>query len=200
MEQEAGWQTPDGSRWMRPGQRARIRKLWRLKKRLLEVVDSQPRTLCHRDVNPNNLFYLDKVNTERRLVAIDWPTVGHGGLGEDLAALVTGTAFSNEYPWERIRDLELVVLEAYGRGLRDAGASFNPVELRRAYAAATVLRWAFDPLDHLGNLFQRVQNTRTCKSELMSRIRTCSGILQHVWSLGEEVLGPTRLTDENTNN
>jgi hypothetical protein len=94
--------------------------LWDQREKLYEALDQLPRTLCHNDVFPRNLFVGGPDHPERS-VAIDWAFCGPAPVGQELTALVGASqAFSESRP-ERWDDLERDCLDGYAEGLRRAG-------------------------------------------------------------------------------
>jgi hypothetical protein len=92
------------------------------RERLYRISESLPRTLCHLDVWPKNLFQ----KADGRIGLIDWAFVGLGSLGEDAGNLVPDACFDHFIAAERLPYLERVVFDGYLRGLRSAGWNDDP--------------------------------------------------------------------------
>jgi hypothetical protein len=98
----------------------------------LGALDRLPRTVCHFDLHPANLF---TVNGDT--VLIDWAFVGIGALGEDPAVLVADAVLDFHVAPEQFDDLFEVVRRGYVDGLGDAGWS-GPAELVELGMSATL--------------------------------------------------------------
>jgi hypothetical protein len=105
---------------------------------LLDVLDQMPRTLCHMDLHPANLF-----EGEDATVAIDWSFVGLGAIGEDAGNLVPDSVLDFHVEPDRITDLYELVSSEYDAGLRDAGWDGPDLVVRLAMAATIAARYAW---------------------------------------------------------
>lgn len=182
------WRVPPASAWLAP-RRRRLRLLWERRQDLLAILEAQPRTFCHRDLNPTNLFWLPEGAPEPRLLALDWHTAGEGVAGEDLASLVAGSVVATEWSWQRIAELEAAAFPAYATGLAEAGARVDPATLRRCYAAAMALRWGFSPMGSIGGLFEQLaRSTAGAAKSPLRPLRKLTALHDHVLALGEEAL------------
>ena len=99
----------------------------------LGVLDQMPRTLCHLDLHPANLFAGDQDTT----VAIDWSFVGLGAIGEDAGNLVPDSVLDFHVAPDDIGDLYEMVSAEYDDGLRDSGWD-GPDHLVRLAMSATI--------------------------------------------------------------
>jgi len=81
------------------------------------MMERLPRTLCHLDVWPNNLF----ARKDGTFALVDWSFVGEGALGEDVGNLVPDSVFDLFVPARDLPDLDREVFGGYVRGLREAG-------------------------------------------------------------------------------
>jgi hypothetical protein len=84
-----------------------------------------------------NLYVGDDV------VAIDWSQVGLSGGTHDLDQLTLDTVWMHIRPEESLNLLEDLVLPAYVDGLRESGYEVDAAQVRRWYAAAAALRYAW---------------------------------------------------------
>jgi hypothetical protein len=89
----------------------------------LDALDGLPRTVCHFDLHPANLFAVGDDT-----VLIDWAFVGIGALGEDAAVLVADAVLDFHVGPEHFDDLFDVVRRGYLEGLDRAGWS-GPSEI-----------------------------------------------------------------------
>jgi hypothetical protein len=117
-----------------------LERLWREREAFLDVLDRLPRTLCHRDLVPANLFACVTPSGQERLVAVDWAFVGIGPVGEDLAPLVLVPApcAAGQLGPEELDEL---VFRVYVQGLRDAGWRGDERKARLGYTASAALRY-----------------------------------------------------------
>ena len=99
----------------------------------LGALEQFPRTLCHLDLHPANLFADGKNST----VAIDWAFVGLGALGEDAGNLVVDAVLDFHVDASKIDDLHARIATGYEAGLRDAGWD-GPTSVVRLGMAATI--------------------------------------------------------------
>jgi hypothetical protein len=117
--------------------RPRARAVWAERLRLLAIVDGAPRTLVHLDFWPTNLI----AAPDGRTVAIDWSSVGIGGLCQDLDQVALDPVWMQVLPGADLEVLERAILPAYASGVRAAGHGATDEELRRWYAAAAGVRY-----------------------------------------------------------
>ena len=127
------WTAAEAAGFEAPGLRDAARALRDCRETLLELVEAGPRTICHLDVWPNNLFPLPD-----ETVLIDWAFAGVGGLGEDLGNLVPDAVFDELIPASRLAELDRTVFDAYLEGLRLGGWDGDPRLVRRTMCAAAV--------------------------------------------------------------
>jgi hypothetical protein len=92
------------------------------RERLYEISESLPRTLCHLDFWPKNLFR----RSGGEIVAIDWSFAGDGAVGEDAGNLVPDAAFDHFVTADQMPRLEQAVYRGYLRGLRASGWDDDP--------------------------------------------------------------------------
>jgi hypothetical protein len=88
---------------------------------LYQISESLPRTLCHLDIWPKNLF-----QAAGQTVAIDWSFAGDGAIGEDVGNLVPDAVFDHFVTADQMPRLEQTVYEGYLRGLQAAGWHDDP--------------------------------------------------------------------------
>lgn len=105
----------------------------------LEALAHMPRTLCHLDLHPANLF----ADGDLATVAIDWSFVGIGAIGEDAGNLVPDAVLDFHVPADRIDDLYETVAAGYATGLRDAGWDGSDSVVRLAMAATIAAKYAW---------------------------------------------------------
>jgi hypothetical protein len=136
----------DSTAWAHPlatetGARARAgeyRALWEARTDRLAQVSALPRTLCHFDLHPYNLF-----DHDGRLGAIDWAFTGHGGIGEDMATLVFDTVFDFHVHPDELDRLFAEVLDGYLLGLTESGYRAEREEIRRAVLVTAAAKYCW---------------------------------------------------------
>jgi hypothetical protein len=114
--------------------------------RFVAALDRLPRTICHLDVHPRNLFSVDpaaRSGSATATVLVDWAFVGHGALGEDAGNLVPDTVLDFHQPAGVLDDLHALVLEGYLAGLEAAGWRGDPASIRLALAAVVAAKYAW---------------------------------------------------------
>jgi hypothetical protein len=92
------------------------------RERLYQISESLPRTLCHLDFWPKNLF----CRPRGEIVVIDWSFAGDGAVGEDIGNLVPDAVFDHFVSADQMPRLEQAVYQGYLRGLRAAGWNDDP--------------------------------------------------------------------------
>jgi Phosphotransferase enzyme family len=113
--------------------------LWADREKLYAALDQLPRTLCHNDAFPRNLFIRGNGHSAKS-VAIDWAFCGEGPVGQELACLVGATQAFFEAPPEHWDDLERDCLDGYTQGLRETGWEGRD-EILLGYLLSTVLHF-----------------------------------------------------------
>jgi hypothetical protein len=104
----------------------------------LDALDRLPRTLCHFDLHPANLF-----SVAEETVLIDWAFVGTGALAEDAATLVAEAVLDFHVEPARFDDLFEVVRAGYVEGLEEAGWSGAAELVERGMNATLGARYAW---------------------------------------------------------
>jgi Ser/Thr protein kinase RdoA (MazF antagonist) len=92
------------------------------RERLYQISESLPRTVCHLDFWPKNLFR----RPGGEIAVIDWSFAGDGAVGEDVGNLVPDSVFDHFVTADQMPGLEQVVYEGYLRGLRASGWDDDP--------------------------------------------------------------------------
>ncbi len=116
--------------------------IWAERDGFLDVVDDLPRTVCHRDFNPENLFLPEALSGANTTV-IDWDCVGIGALAEDIGDLVGEALVFQEWDISRALDLKEQVLAAYHEGLVESGSKVSPETVQLGFATVSPLQWCF---------------------------------------------------------
>jgi thiamine kinase-like enzyme len=106
--------------------------------RFLAALDGLPRTLCHLDLHPANLFAVGG-----ETVAIDWSFVGVGALGEDAGNLVADAVLDFHVRPEHLDELLETVSTGYVEGLADAGWRGSPELVRLGMSATMAAKYAW---------------------------------------------------------
>jgi hypothetical protein len=79
------------------------------RERWFTLMERLPRTLCHLDVWPNNLF----ARNDGTFILVDWSFVGEGALGEDVGNLVPDSVFDLFVPARKLASLDRKVFDGY---------------------------------------------------------------------------------------
>ena len=108
--------------------------------RFLAALDALPRTLCHLDLHPANLF---GDNAAGVTTAIDWSFMGIGAIGEDAGNLVPDSVLDFHLAPAHLDELYDVVADGYATGLRDAGWVGTDATVRLGMAAAIAAKYAW---------------------------------------------------------
>ena len=120
--------------WLTPRTAEAVNALWRNREPMLAALEALPRSLCHHDAFPRNLFV-----GERGTTAIDWQIMGTGAVGEEIMPLIgVSVQFMHIRP-AMVAELEGAVFASYLEGLRDAGWRGDEREARLGYVAAAAL-------------------------------------------------------------
>ncbi|MGZ4382822.1 MAG: hypothetical protein ACXVZN_09485 [Gaiellaceae bacterium] len=112
--------------------------LWAAREPLLDALDRVPRTLCHLDFWPRNLF-----DDGGATVAVDWAFVGIGAVGEDAGNLVPDSVFDGFLPPERLGELHDLVWSEYLAGLREAGWPGEERDARLGFCVGAALKYVW---------------------------------------------------------
>ena len=110
-----------------------------------------PRTLCHLDVWPNNLF----ARNDGTFTLVDWSFVGEGALGEDVGNLVPDSVFDLFVPARMLASLDRKVFDGYLSGLREAGWDGDERTVRLGMCASAIKYEWLGPL-----MLQRASEAR----------------------------------------
>ena len=117
-----------------PGLRTGWPRLLAHRERLLATMERLPRTFAHLDAWVSN----EIARPDGRTVLLDWAFAGDGAIGEDAGNHIPDAAFDLFWPAERIAELDAAVTAAYLAGLREAGRSGDPTEVRLGIVASCV--------------------------------------------------------------
>lgn len=101
--------------------------------RLLAIAESLPRTICHLDLFPNNVFA-----TDDSVSLIDWSFTGDGAIGEDIGNLIPDSIFDLGLPVSVLPELEETLPAHYIAGLRESGWSGDDRLVRLAIHASAI--------------------------------------------------------------
>ena len=152
LSDPAAWRAPSAKRWLSPFGGDALLGMRADQDRFLAALDGMPRTICHLDLHPGNLF-----GTDAGTVVIDWSFVGIGALGEDVGNLVADACLDFHVDGEDLDDVFAAVLEGYAEGLRAYTVPTERLELamratiaaKYAWIAPAMLRAAVDGRDTL---------------------------------------------------
>jgi hypothetical protein len=122
LDDTEAWRHPLAADTFPPGLQEAVVFVHANRERLYCISESLPRTLCHLDFWPKNLFC--RPNGE--IALIDWSFAGFGSIGEDIGNLVLDASFDHFIPAEELGHLAQVIFDGYLRGLRSAGWKEDP--------------------------------------------------------------------------
>ena len=132
-------------------------RLWEDREHLLAALDRLPRTLCHGDFWPPNLFPRRGPDGRPETAAMDWELAHLGPVGSDLGQYLVASLY--EMRTDALeRDAYLAFADAalaqYIHGLREAARPGAPADERRlarqarfGSAAHAALRWGWVYVD-----------------------------------------------------
>jgi hypothetical protein len=133
------WDHPIVRSWFPDPPVDRLHRMRRDQARFLDALDRLPRTLCHLDLHPANLF----ADGEDGTVAIDWAFAGIGAIGEDAGNLVPDSVLDFHVDPGRLDALHTLVAAGYHAGLLDAGWDGARATVRLAMAATIAAKYAW---------------------------------------------------------
>jgi hypothetical protein len=122
LEDDDAWAHPVVCQTFPAGLREAVLFVHAHRERLYQISEALPRTLCHLDLWPKNLFRQAAGET----VVIDWSFAGDGAVGEDVGNLIPDSVLDHFVTAAEMPRLEQAVYEGYLRGLRAAGWHDDP--------------------------------------------------------------------------
>lgn len=122
LDDDDAWAHPLARQTFPAGLRDGVLFVHAHRERLYRISESLPRTLCHLDFWPKNLF----CRPRGQVLVIDWGFAGSGAIGEDAGNLVPDAVFDHFITADQMPRLEQIVFEGYLRGLRVAGWDDDP--------------------------------------------------------------------------
>lgn len=131
---EEAWQRPLVRDNFPEGLRRGLVRLHEEREWFFSMMERLPRTLCHLDVWPNNLF----AKTDGTFTLLDWSFVGEGALGEDVGNLVPDSVFDLFVTAGDLAHLDREVFAGYISGLREAGWEGDERLVRLGMCASAV--------------------------------------------------------------
>ncbi|HEY8589698.1 MAG TPA: phosphotransferase [Naasia sp.] len=105
-------------------------------RRVREVLEALPQTLCHHDAVGANVF-----RAAGRTVLIDWESVGPGTVGADLASLLFSPRRGDARSAVVIEQFEAAVAAYTEAVAAEATTPVPAADIRRGVDAAIALRW-----------------------------------------------------------
>ena len=113
--------------------------MWHKRDQYLAVLDALPKTACHLDFWPPNLF----LESSDSLAMIDWAYAGIGTVGEDIGNLLPDSVDDGFFPYERAHDLTEAVSAGYIDGWRSVDAGMDPRVLRLGFLMSAVTKYTW---------------------------------------------------------
>ena len=146
LEESRAWDTELARRWLPAELGPALAALRASQEEFLGALDATPRTLCHLDLHPANLFGDPApagMGAGDATVLIDWSFVGIGATGEDAGNLVPDAVLDFHVGPGDIDGLYQAVAAGYLAGLRDAGWDGPPELVELAMRAAIAAKYAW---------------------------------------------------------
>jgi hypothetical protein len=134
LDDDDAWQHPVARDTFPAGLREAVRLVHASRERLYEISEALPRTLCHLDFWPKNLFR----RPDGQIVLIDWAFAGLGAIGEDAGNIVPDAVFDHFVPAADMPALEQAVYDGYLAGLQAAGWRDDPRLVRLGMWSSSV--------------------------------------------------------------
>ncbi len=165
VDDDRAWELPLVRDCWPPGLRTGWGRLLTHRELLLATMERLPRTFAHLDVWVSN----EIARPDGRTVLLDWAFAGDGAIGEDAGNHIPDAAFDLFWPAERIAELDAAVTAAYLAGLREAGRSGDPAQVRLGIVASCVeYAWLLsgDARAGVRDRASRVPRGRGCRAPL----------------------------------
>jgi hypothetical protein len=134
LDDDDVWQHPVVRETFPAGLREGVRLVHASRERLYQISEALPRTLCHLDFWPQNLFR----RPDGQIALIDWAFAGLGAVGEDAGNLVPDAVLDHFVPAAELPALEQAAYEGYLAGLRTAGWREDPRLVRLGMWSSSV--------------------------------------------------------------
>jgi len=138
VDDPAAWSKPAVATSLSPSLAEPLRAMRADQDVFLGALDGLPRTVCHLDLHPANLFALGG-----ETVLVDWSFVGIGALGEDAGNLVSDAVLDFHVEPAHLDALFDAVLAGYVDGLSDAGWRGSPELVRLGMTATMAAKYAW---------------------------------------------------------
>lgn len=137
-----------------------ILAMWEIRGDLLDILDGMPQVFCHQDAFKRNLFL-----QKGKLIAVDWGFCGNAPAGSELVPLIVVPLTLNEIPFSHASEFEKLCIDAYVKGLREAGARVSTRSVRRNFVLSILLRYVFG--GNIGDILPALldENRRTWLAE-----------------------------------
>ena len=134
LDDDDVWRHPVVRQTFPAGLREGVRLVHASRERLYRISEALPRTLCHLDFWPKNLFR----RPDGQVVLIDWAFAGLGAVGEDAGNLVPDAVLDHFVAAADLPALEQAVYEGYLAGLQAAGWRDDPRLVRLGMWSSSV--------------------------------------------------------------
>lgn len=136
LDDDAPWEHPAVRAALGDDARPVLQRVVARHAALLALLDGLPHCVAHLDAYRGNLLARGD-----ETVALDWSFVGVGPVGAEASQLVCASAFYSHDPVD-VDALSDAVLSSYLDALRDGGWRGSADDVRRAFLASTLVRWA----------------------------------------------------------
>lgn len=167
-EHDGCWQHPLLRDLLPPSTRDRYLALMSASARLINVIESFPRTVSHHDAQWSNLFRPDAGAARTGTIAIDWSFLGSAPVGQDLGNHLAGNISNRAIdPYESAAH-DASASDAYLQGLRDFGWSGDDRQVLLTRAIVVALQMSTFFAAHLSWLCDDVADDDPEEEESMS--------------------------------
>ncbi|KKO53155.1 hypothetical protein [Paenibacillus sp. DMB20] len=155
---------------------------------LLETLELLPRVFAHQDVHWDNIF-LEQLNGNDSLIAIDWQFASISGVGEELGRMFGYALLKKKVPVNKVAEYKEMLFLSYMQGLRDVGWDGNSKLARFGFTATASLRFIM-VIDKLLSILQEDErmNQNDKSSHLLSVTQELLKMAEESWNLRSEII------------
>ena len=137
LDDDAAWEQDLVAPFVNDETRRDLQFIHANRERLYAIMEALPRTVCHLDLFPANIFATDDA-----LGLIDWSFTGDGAIGEDIGNLIPDSIFDRDLHISLLPELEERLVPEYVAGLRAAGwAGDDRLVMLGVHASAVKYDW-----------------------------------------------------------
>ena len=164
--------------------------MWRNRDRHLTILEGLPKTFCHLDFWPPNLF----LPKDGPLMLVDWAYSGIGCFGEDAGNLVPDAVHDGFLDSGVAAEAFDLVFDAYVAGLRQSGNGIDSNLARLGYLLSGVVKYGWVAPATLGRLFRPSPDTTESWLEAARHRFAMGGLLASNARAAETLIATVGLT------